>query len=256
MTKVPSRRHLMLPTDPGQVPTIACVNHATVPLGVDFERLIKALHKFNAEHYAPVWGTHANLVSAKEVTPGAWGLVFLDNTNVAKALGYHDLTAEGNPLGKIFVETALRGNHKVSVTACHELCEMLVDPATNLCATGPDGVIFYAYETADPVEEQEFLVDGIVMSNFVYPAWFQSDHHPHSTQFDLLGKLSRPFELAKGGYMPVMVKGEWTEIAGSPQKAKRLAKEDRRGRRIERRRARAHGKAAKRSDKNAGSRGR
>jgi hypothetical protein len=30
----------------------------------------------------------------------------------------------------------LRNNDKVSVTACHEVCEMLIDPAINMWADG------------------------------------------------------------------------------------------------------------------------
>jgi hypothetical protein len=54
----------------------------------------------------------------------------------------------------------------VSVTACHELFEMVIDPLANLWAEAPDGTE-YAYEMSDPVEEDTFLVDGIQMSNFV-----------------------------------------------------------------------------------------
>ena len=246
-TRLAARKRLMVGVDLGQVPIIACVNQATVPLGVDFERLVAALHKFNAECYAPVWGTHANLVVAKKLIPGAWGMVFVDNPDIAGTMGYHDLTPDGHPLAKVFVKTILGQNEKVSVTACHELCEMLVDPWTNLCASGPDSDMIYAYETADAVEEQEFLLDKIAMCNFVYPAWFEGYHKPRSTQFDYLGSITRPFQLLKGGYMPVLVKGKWTQIYGSPQKAKRFAKEDRRGRRVAARRAHASGKPAKAS---------
>jgi hypothetical protein len=104
--------------------------------------------------------------------------------------------------------------------------------------------MIYAYETADPVEEQEFLLDKIAMSNFVYPAWFEGYHKPRSTPFDYLGSITRPFQILKGGFMPVLVKGKWTQIYGSPQKAKRFAREDRRGRRVAARRTQASGKLA------------
>jgi hypothetical protein len=229
------------------IPTIACVNHATVPLGVDFRRMVSALHRFNRDYFAPIWGTPARLVVSRRLVPGAWGLVFLDTSDEAGFLGYHDLTPDGNPLGKVFVKTTLADGQKVSVTACHELCEMLVDPTTSLCVCGPDGSTMYAYETADPVEEQEFPVDGIPMSNFVYPSWFESYHRPGSVRFDHLGSVRRPFQLMAGGYMQVLKKGQWTQLHGSKKKAKARAKEDRRGRRFERRSARAQGKPLRRS---------
>src|SRR6266702_3283677 len=216
--------------DHGQVPTIACFNKATGSLGVDFGRLITVLQKFVDQYFVPVWGTPARLVRTTGFRKGAWALAFLDRADVANALGYHDLTPDGLPLSKVFVQTTLEAKQKVSVTACHELAEMLVDPAINLASTGP-GNVFYAYETADAVEEEEFLLDGIAMSDFVYPAWFEGFRKAGSAQFDYLKKVRRPFQILPGGYMPVFRNGRWTQVFGSRAKAHRFAREDRRGHR-------------------------
>ena len=149
---------------------------------------------------------------------------------MANALGYHDLTPDGLPLSKVFVQTTLEAKQKVSVTACHELAEMLVDPAINLAAAGHANV-FYAYETADAVEEIEFTIDGIAMSDFVYPAWFEGFRKPGSAQFDYAKKVRRPFQILAGGYMSVFKNGKWTEIFGSRAKGRRFRREDRRGHR-------------------------
>jgi len=225
------KRRIMAAFAHGQIPTIACINKAKEPLGVDFDKLIEALQKFADECFTPVWGTPARLVKATKFLKGAWAIVFLDDADEQDALGYHDLTKEGLPLSKVFVKTTLDDGQKVSVTACHELCEMLVDPAINLCAEGPGGLI-YSYETADAVEELEFLVDGIAMSDFVYPAWFEDFRKRGSTQFDYLNKVKKPYQILPGGYMPVFKRGKWTEIHGSEAKAKRKTKQDRRGHRV------------------------
>ncbi len=216
--------------DHGQIPTIACFNSATADLGVDFDRLLAVLQTFVDDHFVPVWGTPAKLVKATTFRKDAWALAFLDDADVANALGYHDLTPDGLPLSKVFVKSTLAVGQKVSVTACHELAEMLVDPAINLAATGP-GNVFYAYETADAVEEIEFSISGIAMSDFVYPAWFEGFRKPGSAQFDHEKKVTRPFQILSGGYMSVFKDGQWTQIFGSPAKAKRFAREDRRGHR-------------------------
>ena len=216
--------------DHGQIPTIALINKATISLGVDFDRLAKALQNFLNSCFVPVWGTPAKLVKSSKFISGAWAIVFLNNADIQGALGYHDLTPDGFPLSKVFVKTAIQNGQKVSVTACHELAEMLVDPAINLCATGPKNWI-YAYETADAVEEEEFMMDGIAMSDFVYPSFFEGFRKPNSTQFDYLKKVKKPFQILKGGYMPVFRNGKWTQIFGSPAKEKRFHQEDRRGHR-------------------------
>ncbi len=228
----PRSRFIAAAFDHGQVPTIACFNKATASLGVgvDFERLIGALQTFVDDYFVPVWGTPAKLVKTRTFRKGAWAIAFLDRADVANALGYHDLTPDGLPFAKVFVKSTLAVGQKVSVTACHELAEMLVDPAINLCATGPNNLI-YAYETADAVEETEFSIDGIPMSDFVYPAWFEGFRKPGSAQFDYAKRVSRPFQILPGGYMIVFKKGRWTQVFGSPAKARRFRQEDRRGHR-------------------------
>ena len=222
----------------GDVPTIACFNQATIPLGVDFDDLIAAMQAFIDEHVVPVWGTPANLVKSDDFIPGKWAMVFLDDADQPGALAYHDLTPDGLPLAKVFVKTTLANNDLVSVSASHELVEMLVDPAINMMTTGPDPKLVYAYESADPVEALSFLVNGIAMTDFIYPAYFEVFHKPGSVQFDRLKKVNKPFQILSGGYQIIFKNGKWSQVFGSESKKKRFAKEDRRGHRSEERKQR------------------
>jgi hypothetical protein len=218
-------------------PTIVCVNHATVPLGVNFNDLVAAMQVFVDKHVAPVWGTPAKLVKARDLKPGKWAMVFVDHADHARALARHDLTPDGLPLARVFVKTTLANNNLVSVAATHELVEMLVDPAINLVAMRTGSKIVYGYETADPVEDLHFPVNGILMTNFVYPTYYEHFHQPGSVRFDHLNVLDHPFQIHAGGYQPIYKDGKWDKIVGSPQKAKQLAREDRRGHRTEQRAA-------------------
>ena len=215
----------------GDLPTIACFNNATEPLGVDFDALIAAMQEYVDLHVAPVWGTPAKLVKTKGMQPGAWAMVFLDNADQKGALAYHDLTPDGFPISKVFVKTTLDNGDLVSLSASHELVEMLVDPAINLMTSGPDTKVLYAYESADPVEALSFDVKGIPMSDFVYPAYFEVFRKPNSAQFDHMNKVSKPFQVLKGGYIQIFKNGKYVEVFGSKAKAKAFAKEDRRGHR-------------------------
>jgi hypothetical protein len=219
----------------GEFPTIACFNQATIPLGVDFDALIKAMQVYVDNYVAPVWGTPAKLVKTRGFRKGAWAMVFLDNADSPGALAYHDLTPDGLPESKVFVKTTLRNKDLVSVSASHELVEMLVDPAINMMTTGPHARTIYAYESADPVESLSFPVNGIPMSNFVYPAYFEDFHKPRSIQFDQMKKVRQPFQILPGGYQSIFKNNKWSEVYGSVAKKKRFAKEDRRGHRSEQR---------------------
>lgn len=219
----------------GSVPTIAVINKATGNLGANFDAIIKALGRYANEDIAKVWGTPANFIEATEIPAGAWAIVFSDTSNVAGALGYHDLTPEGLPLSHVFVETAKKAGEKPSVTAAHELVEMLVDPAIALAAQHPNGE-FWAYETADPVQTDEYVIDGVSVSNFVYPSYFEAFRQGRPNEkYDHLGLLSGPFTLRPGGYMPIYRGNEWTQIFGSLETEERYRAGGLHGQRLHRR---------------------
>jgi len=221
----------------GGPPNIACINKATVDLGVPFDRLTAALQKCFDQHFLPIWGYPVTLYITKVPKPTDWQFVYFDNADTANALGYHDLTKNGQPVAKIFVKTTLADKQLVSVTACHELFEMVIDPIANLWAEAADGTE-YAYEMCDAVEEDTFVVDGIAMSNFVYPTWFEPFKHVSGTKFDHLGLLTKPFSMTKGGYVIIKKKGNVTQQFGSAAKKARFAREDRRDHRSEFRKGR------------------
>lgn len=217
----------------GRVPKIAVFNKATTPLGVDFDKLIVALQVYVDKYVAPVWSTPAKLVKSKDFIRGAWAIAFLDDADEPDALAYHELTPDGLPISKVFVRTTISNGELVSVCASHELVEMLVDPGINLMTTGPDPKIIYAYESADPVEALSFPINGIPMSDFVYPSYFEDFHKPGSVKFDELGKVRRPFQILKDGYQIIFKGGKWSQVFGSAAKKNTFALERRTGHRSE-----------------------
>src|SRR5258706_10419528 len=94
----------------GGVPTIACFNKASTPLGVDFDALIAALQEFADRCVMPVWGTPAKPVKSKGYVKGAWAMVFLDNADQPAPLPYHVLTPDGLPRARAFAKPRL-ANH-------------------------------------------------------------------------------------------------------------------------------------------------
>lgn len=226
--------------DQGQIPTIACFTDKSckTPLGYTLTSLVKALQDYVDKYFAPVWGTPCKLVATSGFIKGGWAIVFLDDADEPGALAYHDLTPDGLPLSKVFVKTTLNAGESISVSASHELAEMLVDPACNIMTTGPDPKAIYCYEMSDPVEALSFKVNGFEMSDFVYPSYFEAFRKPKSVKFDYLGAVTKPFQILKGGYQIVFKGGRWTQTFGSKAKEKAFAKEDRRGHRSELRPAR------------------
>lgn len=212
----------------GGAPTIACMNKATVPLGVDFVKLIATLQKTYDGLFLPVWGYPVKLVITDAPAADAWQFIFLDDADQAGALGYHDLTKDGQPVSRIFVKTTIAAKELVSVTACHELFEMAIDPGANGWMEDTNTGKLYALEMCDACEEETFMVDDIAMSDFVHPAFFEPWRHPKSVPFDHLQKITKPFQTLKGGYQIVRNGNNVTSVFGSKAKERRFLKEDRR----------------------------
>jgi len=207
--------------------TIACLNKATQHFGVDFERLIAVLQTFLDDCFAPVWGRWAQLVKAEKELSDAWTIIFFDDADQAKKLGYQEISHHGLPLAKVFVKSSQEQGKKVSVAASHQLAETLIDPAVNMWCDGP-GNTLWAYEVCDAVEEDEFAIDGIQLSNFVLPDYFRPKKKEVSSKYDYLGYLRSPFSLRPGGYSRIRQGRRVSNKFGSAAKASRFAKEDRR----------------------------
>jgi hypothetical protein len=198
----------------GKYPTIAFVNLAKAPLGVNLNKLVASLDKQMQRDFVPIWGYPAKLYVTRTPKPDEWQVVFLDDADAADALGYHDITKNGQPVSKVFVKTTIAAGEKVSVTASHELLEMMIDPGAQLWAQNSNGR-FHAYEMCDAVEEETYEIDGVAVSDFVYPSFFEPWHPPHSTQFDYLQRVTQPYQTLPKGYQIVSDGKSAKEIFGS-----------------------------------------
>jgi hypothetical protein len=111
------------------------INESTVLADTDVVPVVAALQKQVTNDFGPVWGTATQLSilpKGNQPPSGSWWLVLLDDSDQANALGYHDLTAEGLPIGKVFAASDLKAGTSWTVTASHELLEMLGDPNKDL----------------------------------------------------------------------------------------------------------------------------
>ena len=196
---------------------IGIVNSSTVLTDDEIIPAVAALQKQVSNDFAPEWGIDADVVffSGQQAPSGYWLVAIMDNSDAANALWYHDLTSEGLPIGKVFAKTDIDNGNSWTVTLSHEIMEMLADSDVNLIADGGNGML-YAREVGDPVEADNlgYQIDGILLSDFVYRAWFEGFRQPNSTRFSHKGNVSAPFQLAPGGYISVIKMGseKWEQI--------------------------------------------
>ena len=200
-------------------PVLAFINMTTVLKDSDISPVIQALQVQVSAHLAPIWDVTATLVQVPTggtPPPGSWHMYLLDNSDVAGALGLHDVTNEGNPLGKCFVKTTMDAGDAWTVCASHETLELICDAQINTVKQVGDSE-FWALEVADTCESDQYgyTINGILVSDFVYPAWWGG---PSDGKYDYMGHVTAPLQILDGGYI-----GAWTPSTGWGIRTAKLA---------------------------------
>ena len=101
---------------------IAVINELTDPSSTDdvVESYLPAFTQQWNHDLLPVWGVDAATFTfvpkGQAPASGTWWVVFLDDSDQAGALAYHDLTDEGLPISKVFVKT-IKADNNGSVTS-------------------------------------------------------------------------------------------------------------------------------------------
>jgi hypothetical protein len=151
---------------------------------------------------APAWGgTHLVRVSDPgAILPGEIAFAILDNLPDAPgAVAYHDVEGNGVPVAfaaLAMCNAILTGSDSLSVAISHECCEAVGNPAVNEWVDDGFGNE-WCHELCDAVEAVTYSVDGVDVSDFVLPSFF--DHGatgPYSHQ----AATGMPFATAPGGY--------------------------------------------------------
>jgi len=222
------------------MPQIAVINESTAITDSEVQSYLPAFDQQWNKDLLPIWGVEqATFAFVPKSTPpaaGTWWVVFLDNSDQAGALAYHDLTNEGLPISKVFVKTLQADNASVSVGATHEICEMAVDPWLNGAYQDPQGV-FWAGEICDPVEDDQYgyKIGNVLVTDFVTPNWFAHQHAQGA--IDLKGHALAAFEVLTGGYAQKFdPQRGWVQVTGAKAMHSKRAtaaagsRRDRRGR--------------------------
>ena len=216
------------------------VNQAKTTLSDPLEKIVEACQFYVDQCLAairsgsklPIWAVEAQLAITSAPVPGESTMFLLDSSDVEGALGYHDMDVNV-PMGKIFVKTVQESGESLSTTVSHEVAELLVDPFCESLVINNETGTIYPYEVCDAVEEGSFdAPNGIKLSNFVFPEWFEG-WNTTAGKYDWLGVLTKPFELDKGGYITAIHEGKVRTLWGSMEKQARWSTEDRRGHRLE-----------------------
>lgn len=172
----------------------------------DFAKIASACTHQLIRDVAPAWERVPWAVTSfraqEKIPDDVFPMIVMDTSDEDGALGYH-----ANEYGRIFVNPVLdnggsifNSENSISAVISHEVVETFGDLFANYWVDQPDGSET-PLELCDAVESDFYLIDGIAMSNFLLPSWFDSIHS--RAPYDKLGKLKKPFSMSPGGYQIV-----------------------------------------------------
>lgn len=164
-------------------------------------RVAAALQKQATRDFGPLWGVEATVDafdSLDDVPVGYWPLIVVDD--VPGAAGYHT-DQNGQPYSLI------EFGGSWSLTASHEMLEMISDPFGNRLVAGPSphpdqGRVEFLVEVADPSEAAEFgyTINDLLVSDF-FTQRFYDPVAVEGVRYSFGGHIKSPRQVLRGGYI-------------------------------------------------------
>lgn len=169
----------------------------------DVSRVTAALQRQAIRDFRPIWDVEATVDSfptLEDVPLGYWPMMVRSDIGTPGAAGIH-LDKDGQPFALITMSDSW------SLTASHELLEMLADPFGNRMVPGqspkPDqSRVEFLVEVCDPSEADEFgyTVNDILVSDFYTPQFFDPIT-ADGVRYSFTGAVTEPRTIRRGGYL-------------------------------------------------------
>lgn len=144
-------------------------------------------------------------LNSTDILAGEVACAILDSLPaVPGAVAYHDTTGAAVPvvfLARSQCTSVMAGSSSISAALSHEVAETIGDPSCNEWVDDMRGHE-WAHELCDAVQEWGYTINGVAVSDFVLPAFFEPGAGGPYNFGALQGgpKLSAPFATAPGGY--------------------------------------------------------
>jgi hypothetical protein len=168
----------------------------------EVNRVAAALSKQVARDFGPIWGIRATVDAfehLRDVPLGYWPVVVRDNIGY-NAAGIH-LDRNHQPFALV------SSGSDWSLTASHEVLEMLADPFGNRLVAGESpvasqGRVEFLVEVCDPSEAASYgyTVNSILVSDFYTPHYFDPVR-AQGVRYSYTGAITEPRQVLQGGYL-------------------------------------------------------
>ncbi|MBQ5964347.1 hypothetical protein [Massilia sp. ZL223] len=166
-------------------------------------RVSAALQRQVQSHLSRVWEINATVDAferLEDVPIDYWPVIIRDDIDVPNAAGIH-LDQDGQPFALV------QHSSGWSLTASHEVLEMLCDPFGNRVKAGPSpmpgqGRVNFLVEVCDPSEAVAYgyTINGVTVSDFYTPSYFDPIAVA-GVRYSWTGAIEAPRQVLKGGYI-------------------------------------------------------
>lgn len=182
---------------------IAVKNHSRVPDG-EVLAAIRAVNRQINEDFEPYWDLSGTLRLADRSISAlqADGIIRIWDS------GHNmHLDTDGIPTAHIFTEVSKLAKETLPWLSwhsglSHEALEMLADPYMNTLVRGPhpgsSRQVFHYREVCDAVQAETYEIDGVTVSDFVLPHYYNSDGESNGRN-DFLGTGLKAFRWNEDG---------------------------------------------------------
>jgi hypothetical protein len=181
---------------------IALVTETEKVHSKELTHVAAALEKQVTHDFEPMWGVAAKVsayADSNQVPLDCWRITVKDHLSRPDAAGYHE-DKLGQPYAVILPE-----DHW-SVSASHEMLEMLADPWGRHLFAGPSPKcsgrkVMFLVEVCDPCSDARYSyeVDGIRVSDFYTPHFF--DLERSNVPYSRTRAIEEPRQVLRGGYL-------------------------------------------------------
>lgn len=211
-------------------------NHSSLPRG-EVRDALGAIDRQIQRDFSPTWGLSASLVLLRKgqslQVPPDGKVAHIHLMDHGQAIGFHIEEQSGIAAGFVITDLpALTGSVAKWLTwttaLSHEVLELIADPFVNLLAKGPHPrfkgrEVFHYREVCDPVQSLVYDLDGVSVSNFVLPHYYNAVGQ-RGMQNDFLNSRLRAFRWVGDGVIgfwdpKVGKNGRYVEFPQAPPKS-------------------------------------
>jgi hypothetical protein len=190
---------------------IALVSESPRVSLTDLMPVCAALQKQVTRDLSPVWNIGATVdcfAALENVPPGYWSVTVMQNPPGQARGGIHE-DRSGQPFALVPDDDGW------SLSASHEVMEMLVDPFSRFTISGQSprpgqGRVDFLVEICDPCQTFGYSVNGVAVSDFYTPHYFDPVANS-AVRYSFTGSIQAPRQVLKGGYLSWFdsVSGHW-----------------------------------------------